>query len=279
VTKKTAQRSVKKLVKKSKELSVEEKYDLYEGSVQNPQGDIEFLNKEFKRIFKRKALKLREDFSGTGQLCCEWAKQSPKHMAYAVDIDREPQQIGLERHWGKLTTAQKERVIYLEGDVLEKRNFKAELIVAFNFSYFIFKERNTLLHYFKRCYQGLESEGMFALDIFGGTEGFQELVEQTQFPHHTYFWDCKSYNPLTAEVQYGIHFKKNGHKYEDVFQYDWRMWQPREIEDLLLEAGFKTVDLYWEGEEKDGSGNGEFYPSRVAENCCSWVSYIVATKR
>ena len=34
----------------------------------------------------------------------------------------------------------------------------------------------------------------------------------------------------------------------------------RKLKELLLEAGFSKVTVYWEGEDEDGEGNGEFSP-------------------
>ena len=31
---------------------------------------------------------------------------------------------------------------------------------------------------------------------------------------------------------------------------------------MLHEAGFRNVTVYWEGEDEDGEGNGEFTPDR-----------------
>ena len=58
----------------SKKLTREEKYQLYEASVQNPETDIKFINREFKKIRGRDPKILREDFSGTGQMACAWVK-------------------------------------------------------------------------------------------------------------------------------------------------------------------------------------------------------------
>lgn len=56
------------------------------------------------------------------------------------------------------------------------------------------------------------------------------------------------------------------------------MWSPAELREILEEAGFSDSIIYWEGTEKDGTGDGEFYPSEEEENCDSWVTYICALK-
>jgi SAM-dependent methyltransferase len=267
--------SAKKL--SPKKLTRDEKYVLYEGSVQNPEADIKFINREYKKIFNKKPLVLREDFCGTGAMACEWVAQSPDHTAHGIDLDMEPISYGVENHLFKLNEEQQKRMEYILGNVMNNYDKKADVIVAFNFSYFLFKQRNDLVKYFSQVRKHLKKDGAFFIDLFGGNETRQPLEENVKHKTHTYYWDCDSYNPLTAEVQYYIHFKKGDTKYEKVFSYDWRMWDARELQDVLADAGFKQTIIYWEGVDKDGSGNGVFSrANKAAENCDSWVTYICA---
>ncbi len=266
--------------KNSKRIDTELKYRLYEGSVQNFEVDVDFINQEYKRFYGRAPLTLREDFGGTGALACFWATQSDKHESWAIDLDPEPMNYGMRHHHSELETAAQKRVHYVEGNVLAEHGFKSDVTVAFNFSYFIFKSRQKLVEYFRGVHQSLDNRGAFFVDIFGGTECAQELVEETEHDDHTYYWDCDKFNPLTNEVLYHIHFKTHddGVKYEKVFTYDWRHWTPREVVEAMEEAGFSSVKTYWEGDDGDGGGDGEFYESSEEENCESWVTYIVGLK-
>lgn len=256
-------------------LPLEEKYKLYEKSVQNHMADIEFIKDEFKKLRKRKPKSLREDFGGTGAMACDWVKEGKDYTSYAIDLDPEPVKYGKENHYTRLNEEEQTRMKYVMGNVLEKQDFSTDITVAFNFSYFIFKKREELLKYFKRVRKTLKSDGAFFVDIFGGTECYEEMEEETEFDNHSYFWDCDSYNPLNNEVLYYIHFKKDGVKHEKVFTYDWRHWTVREIVELMEEAGFSKVVTYWEGEDDDGEGDGDFYISSEEENCESWVTYVV----
>lgn len=266
--------------KASKAIDPELKYRLYEASVQNFEVDVDFINQEYKKFYNRAPLTLREDFGGTGALACNWVTQGDNHQAWAIDLDPEPMSYGIRHHHSALTDKQKERVRYVEGNVLADHGFKTDVIVAFNFSYFIFKSRAQLVNYFKNVHASLEGRGAFFVDIFGGTECAQELEEETEHDDHTYYWDCDRYNPLANEVLYYIHFKTHddGVKYDRVFTYDWRQWTPREVIEAMEEAGFSQVKTYWEGEDGEGGGDGEFYESSVEENCESWVTYIVGLK-
>ena len=261
-------------------LTVKQKYDLYENSVQNPEADIDFINKQYQAIFGKSPYTLREDFGGTGYLACLWAAQSSDHRSYVIDLDREPIDYGIRHHYAKLNEQQKQRVEYREANVLADLELKTDVIVAFNFSYFIFKKRKQLLDYFGKVLSDLTDDGVFCMDLFGGTDAREPSEEETEHDDHDYIWDCDRYNPLTNECLYHIHFRthSNGIKHQKVFTYDWRMWSMAELKDILEEVGFSNVYTYWEGEDEDGDGDGNFYDTSDAENCESWVSYIIAKK-
>jgi SAM-dependent methyltransferase len=275
---KTSLKKAAKAPSKKVKLSRDEKYRLYLGSVQNPAADIQFINKEFKSIYGKEPKVLREDFCGTGMMACEWVQQSKEKKAYGIDLDIEPLSYGVVNHYSELTEEEQSRMKYINGNVMSTYDFKSDVVVAFNFSYFLFKRRTDLLKYFTEARKALKKDGAFFIDLFGGTEARQELEESVVHKKHTYYWDCSKYNPLTGECLYYIHFKKHsdGIKHEKVFTYDWRMWDARELMDILEEAGFSKCHIYWEGVDKDGSGNGIFKKSLKAENCESWVTYIMA---
>jgi len=262
----------------AKKLTRDEKYALYEGSVQNPDADINFINREYKKLFGKLPLVLREDFCGTGSMACAWVAQSKQHKAHGIDLDMEPISYGVENHLFKLKEEEQKRMEYILGNVMSSYDFKADVVVAFNFSYFLFKQRADLVKYFSQVRKHLKKDGAFFIDLFGGTETKKPLEESVKHKNHTYYWDCDKYNPLTEDVLYYIHFKthKDQVKHEKVFKYDWRMWNARELQDVLKDAGFKTTHIYWEGVDKDGTGNGNFAKTNKAENCESWVTYICA---
>lgn len=283
VIKKTSKRDQKKTSKKAMsaklaKLSKDEKYRLYLASVQNPEADIEFINKEYQALHGKKPLSLREDFCGTGYMATEWVKQSKSHLAYGIDLDMEPIAYGVVNHYEDLSKDEQKRMKYINGNVMSDYNFKTDVVVAFNFSYFLFKKRSELLTYFTAVRKHMKKDSTFFIDLFGGTETRQALEESVKHKGHTYYWDCDSYNPLNGECMYYIHFKKHsdGIKHEKVFQYDWRMWDARELQDILLDAGFSKTHIYWEGVDRDGTGNGVFKKATVEENCESWVTYICA---
>jgi hypothetical protein len=251
----------------------ESKYVLYEKSVQNVEADIEFINEKCQELGKKKPYTLREDFGGTAKLACEWVKQSSKHFSFAIDLDPEPIKFGLANHKTKLALDAQARVNYLRQDVLDSENVRTDIIVAFNFSYFIFKKRKQLMEYFKSVRRSLNKDGVFFIDLFGGEEGQTVQEEKTKYKNFTYFWDLKKFNPITNECFFSIHFKpKDGKKMMNCFTYDWRLWSLPELRDILEDAGFSKTVAFWEQDDQDG----EYVISETAENCPGWVTYLAA---
>lgn len=266
-----------------KDLTISQKYDFYEAAVQSAENEVEFMEKEFLRIRGREPKTMREDFCGTGAITCLWGSR-PGKKSWGVDLDPEPIEEGKRRHYDKLTPEQKLNIEYVNKDVLEF-DANSDVVCAFNFSYFIFKEREKLIRYFKSVRDSLSDDGLFFMDIFGGPDSMIELEEEQEKDGFDYFWDCQMFNPLTHDCRFAIHFKPdNGPKYENVFVYNWRFWTVPEICEMLLEAGFKEAKTYWEGdddeedEDDEVGGNGEFFETRYAENCEAWVIYIVGVK-
>lgn len=257
-------------------LTLKEKYDYYERSVQNPELEVDFMHDEFKRTYRRSPVLMREDFCGTGAISCKWVEKDKKSEAYGIDLDPEPVEIGKERHYSKLTKPQQNRMHYRLENVLTTKTPKMDVICAFNFSYFFFKERKDLLNYFKSVRKSLKDEGMFFVDIFGGPESQKLVTDTKKMKNLTYYWECQKFNPITHECYFAIHFRdKKGKLYRNVFTYDWRFWTMPEVRDIMLEAGFSEVIAYWEGDDDEGGGNGEFKPSTEGENCDAFVSYLV----
>lgn len=266
------------MTQKRLKLDTDSKYKLYERAVQNPPTDIKFINREFRKFFKTKPLSLREDFGGTGLLTTLWTKQSNKHLGYTIDLDPVPARYGIENHFKKLKPKEQARTHYIEGNVLSRYAFKTDVVVAFNFSYYFFKSRDLLKQYFRKAFEGLKREGLFVIDAFGGTETIIPQVDKTDCGDFFYFWDCVFYNPVNNECRYDIHFKRGRNLYKTVFTYDWRMWTIRELTELLTEVGFDKVVVYWEGDDGEGGGNGQFKPTKKEENCPGWLAYVVGVK-
>lgn len=256
-----------------------DKYELYEQSVQNVEEECLFITNTFKQIRGRVAQSFREDFCGTASACCEWVRTGAGRTAIGVDLDPDVLAWGRENRVGRLSDEERGRIRLIEDDVLEVQTEKVDAVGAFNFSYFIFQQRETMKAYFKTVYDSLKDDGVFFLDAFGGYEAFEEMKEKTKYKGFTYIWDQAHYYPVSGEMTCYIHFKfPDGSKMKKAFEYVWRLWTLPEIREMLEETGFKNPTVYWEGTDDDGDGDGVFTPDEKGEADAGWIAYIVAEK-
>jgi SAM-dependent methyltransferase len=256
-----------------------ELHDLYEEAVQAVDAEVEFLDETFRELRGRDAIGFREDFCGTASAACEWVRSGKERFAIGVDNDAATLDWGRRHRVARLPEGDRPRVKLLEDDVRRVETEPVDIIGAFNFSYFLFETRDELRAYFEHCRAALVDDGILFLDAFGGPDAIEVQKEKTKFDHFTYIWDQADFHPVTNHMTCHIHFKfPDGSKIKRAFTYEWRMWTLPEIRELLLEAGFKTARIYWEGEDEDGEGNGEFTETETGEPDLAWVCYIVAEK-
>ncbi|MEZ4648407.1 MAG: class I SAM-dependent methyltransferase [Candidatus Eisenbacteria bacterium] len=251
-----------------------DKHVLYERAVQCPEADVRFFDRIYKKANGKPASLLREDFCGTAALAAEWVRSRPDNRAIGVDLHRPTLAWGRKHNIAPLGAAAA-RVELLEQNVLDVTRPKVDMVAALNFSYFIFKQRNQLKEYFQTVKKSLRPGGMFVLDIFGGTECQDLDTETKHLDGFKYHWDQVSYNPVDSETLYHIHFSfPDGTWMRKAFTYDWRMWTPREVTELLEEVGFADATVYWEGADEDGDGNGVFRPAKRRTPERGWIAYI-----
>lgn len=254
-----------------------DKHALYLQSVQDPDSDIDFIDRVFKKERARPPLTLREDFCGTAQMCARWATRKREGEAWGLDLHAPTMAYGTKHYIAPLGEQIASRVHLLERNVLDGITTPVEVAVAFNFSYCVFKDRETLVRYYKRALKGLTKDGAFFTDIHGGPDAQIEVVEKSKHPTFTYIWEQTAMDALSAHAMRYISFGfPDGTKMHRAFTYDWRIWTLPEMIDALYEAGFKRVDVYWEGANEDGTGNGVFRKVKRANNEDSWIAYVAA---
>jgi SAM-dependent methyltransferase len=254
-------------------------HELYEESVQNVENEVKFLGATFRELRGRTAHTFREDFCGTASLACEWVGQGDEYSAVGVDIDSSVLEWGRQNRVSRLDVADQARVRLIESDVQTVETPKVDILAAFNFSYWIFEERTQMVAYMRRCYEALKDDGVLFMDMFGGPESFEETREKTKHDGFTYIWHQAKFYPVSNHMQCYIHFKfPDGSKLKRAFSYAWRLYTAPELRDMLHDAGFGNVTVYWEGEDEDGEGNGIFTPNDKGEADLAWIAYIVAEK-
>lgn len=253
-------------------------YGLYAASVQQPDADVRFFRELYRQLRGRAPKLLREDFCGSFGVCCEWVKLGSDYRAYGRDLGAEPLRYGTEKFLPKLTPDQRARVVVERKNVLTPGGPKSDLIMAMNFSYFIFKERAALKKYFRTCFANLRRDGVLALDCFGGGGVQRPNKERTVHPRFTYYWEQYDFDPVYNTSRCAMHFKpKGGKTIKNAFTYEWRVWSIVEIRELLAEAGFKKSHVYWEGD--DGrQGNGKFAIDENGGREDIWIAMILAEK-
>jgi len=253
---------------------------LYQLAVQSPEEDVKFLSRVYRAKRKNLPRHFREDFCGTALLCATWVKRGKEYTAEGFDICEDTVGWGVVHNFEPLGDSAKRATIHVK-DVRDASTKRPDVRAAQNFSYFVFKQREQLLEYFRAAYTDLAKDGIFVLDIYGGPDSMVETREEREIEEgFTYVWDQVAYWPATGDYKAHIHFEfRDGSQMRRAFSYDWRLWTLTEVVDALKEVGFPEVETFWEGTDEDGeSGNGVYRKSRRGENCEAWVTYVVAYK-
>jgi len=68
----------------------------------------------------------------------------------------------------------------------------------------------------------------------------------------TYVWDQDKFNPINARDP-ELHPLRVHRRHEagQAFTYDWRYWSIPELTELLKEAGYSDVGVYWDSSTDD----------------------------
>ncbi len=256
-----------------------DKYKLYTEAVQSPDYDAGFLRTLYRKISGDQPKMLREDFCGTHTLAQAWVMLGSDMRASGVDIDPEAIAYGASRCQMELSQAQRARLKIIEGDVLKSPLPKADVACAFNFSYFCFHSRKTLVSYFTRVHRSLKPKGIFVVDIFGGPEHGESSIENRRLPGFRYSFEQDSFDPISNRARFHIHLQpRGGRMHKRVFTYDWRMWSIPEVRDAMSDAGFKNTLVYWEGTGRNGRGSGRYYRREKGDPCQVWTAYVIGER-
>ena len=254
---------------------------LYERSVQTPEAEVAFVSERFRLLTGRPARVLREDFCGTATVSCAWVRRHPDNRALGLDLDPGVLAWGRRHNLARLSAAARGRCTLRRGDVLKARFEPVDAVVALNFSYWVLKDRASLLRYFRRVRHGLAADGVFFLDAFGGSDAVLVCTEERPITDaegtFTYLWEQAHYNPIDGSLSCHIHFEfPDGSRLERTFSYDWRLWTLPELREVLAQAGFSRVLCYWQGWGPDGEADGVFLPTEQAPADAAWFCYLSA---
>jgi SAM-dependent methyltransferase len=257
-----------------------DRHALYERAVQGAEAEVDFVQRCFRALRGRPARVLREDFCGTALVCREWVRRHRDMRAIGVDLDAEVLSWA-ERAAAELTPSQRSRLQLLQADVRAAPTEPADVVLAMNFSYWLFHQRADLAEYFRRVHRGLAEDGVFLLDAYGGAESHKSSVERRRIagrPAFTYVWEQAAFNPIDHRLRAHIHFEfKDGSRLHRAFSYDWRLWTLPELLDLLRECGF-APQVYWQGWDGNDPPDAIFRRRTRAEPDPAWICYIAAAR-
>jgi SAM-dependent methyltransferase len=258
-----------------------DKHRLYELAVQDVDFDVEFAFAQYERRRSRPPRILREDFCGSALMACRWVEQHPECRAIGLELDREVLDWAQSHNVAALGPLA-DRVDLRLADVRSVTRPKADVIQAFNFSYYLFDTWPALVEYFTSVRRSLAPGGIIMLDAYGGWVSQQQKLQErrtVRSPGGTfeYIWDQATFNPIDNRALGHIHFGfKDGKRWSKAFSFEWRVYSPAEVSDALGAAGFVNVEVLWDWAESDDYS--DFRPTRNAENSPGWWTYIIAER-
>jgi cyclopropane fatty-acyl-phospholipid synthase-like methyltransferase len=205
------------------------------------------------------------------------------NRAIGVDIDPGVLAWGRRHNLGRLSKARQGRVDLLQADVLTVATEPPDLVLAMNFSYWLFTTRARMLAYFRRVRESLAPGGVLFLDAYGGYDAYRVIEEVRDIDQDgwrfQYIWEQEHYDPISGRLVCNIHFVfPDGSRLDRAFRYDWRLWTLPEIRELLAEAGFGRVLVYWQGWDANDEPDGVFRPTEEGEPDAGWICYLTAEK-
>jgi SAM-dependent methyltransferase len=264
-----------------------DRHFFYSPAVQHVEHDLPALGRIFRRHNGRAPLRLREDFCGTAAAACEWVRRGPRHRAWGVDLDAATLAWARRHRLPALGHAAK-RLALIRGDVRRVVTPRVDMVLALNFSYWVFHSREALRGYFRAARRSLARGGLLVLDIFGGTDSGRVIIDRRhvfasrgpggeRVPPFRYEWEQSYFNPVDHRLRCHITFHlKDGRVMRRAFSYDWRLWTLPEIRELLAEAGFRDSIVYvqdWDDEAHEALGS--YSARRRFENQLTWLAFVV----
>jgi len=222
-----------------------EKFDLYQRSLQAAES-VRFLENRFRILTGRSPRVLREDFCGSAFNSCEFIKLHPKNRAIGIDLDDSALRWCLQNNYPNLKESQWERITLIKANVLIVETPKADLIAALNYSYAIFKKRSDLRRYLVKARKSLVKGGAIMLDAASGTDLSEGFTFEGKCDEFNCISEWRAVDPISHDYVINISYLfKDGSWIRNAFIYEYRLWTLPELQDLLLEAGFRDIHVIW----------------------------------
>lgn len=256
-----------------------DRYQIYQQAVQSSCEDVALLQEVYQQARGSVAHHFREDFCGTAATLRAWLQQGDAFSGEGVDIDPEPIAWGEQHNFQSLDAHERERAHLHVGDARMRSTRAPDIRCAFNFSYWIFRERALLLEYFRAVHTDLAADGVFVIDLHGGAEVFSEEEEVTDFDTFEMVCHQTDVCPVDHSAHLALHFRfPDGSEIHNAFEYDWRIWSMPEIIDVLHDAGFKDVRCHWYIDDEDSDEDPHYELTRIGYNDLAWIACLAALK-
>lgn len=263
---------------------------LYTPAVQHVEHDLDALERIYRSLNGHAPTRLREDFCGTAAVAGAWVRRGPRRRAWGVDLHAATL-AWARRHRQPALGPAAGRLVLLHSDVRRVTRPPVDIVMALNYSYWVFHDRATLGAYFRAARASLARGGLLCLDAFGGTEAMQEMIETRhvpasrgpageRIPAFRYVWEQAAFNPIDHRLRCHIHFHmRDGRERRRAFSYDWRMWTLPEIRELLAGAGFReSLVFVQDWDDAAHVALGTYSRRHRFENQLSWLAYVIAVR-
>jgi len=186
---------------------------------------------------------LGEDFAGTAALSRHWVANVAGASAIAVDLD--------EVELGRAGETPGVRTVVAD---VRQVSDPVDCLFVGNFSIGYLHSRPELMEYLRHARSRVKAGGVFVCDTYGGESAYHlgSVDRDVELPgglHCRYRWEQREADPLTAMVTDVLHFRVFDADeviadFPDAYVYRWRLWSVPELREAMLEAGFKTTDIY-----------------------------------
>ena len=246
-----------------------DRHDLYEIAAQAPEASARFLE-ALHPARNAGGLVLGEDFSGAAGVARAWLRRSPDASAVATDLDAEPLEHARRRAEEQAIDRLDERFTLDRRDVRESAG-RADVVAALNFAVCELGDRSSLLTYLRHTLLRLGVGGVFVCDVYAGADAlsegdFERDVPFEPTPSHPidapaapvrYTWSQLEADAVRSRVRNAMSFAlADGRRFDDAFEYDWRLWGVAELRDAMRDAGFPRTEVHTSlGAGLDGDGN------------------------
>ena len=76
--------------KRKRTAGTTDRYELYTEAVQDPEAEVKFAHRVYRKQNGSSPIRVREDFCGTAAICCAWVRSGSDNRAIGMDLDPVP---------------------------------------------------------------------------------------------------------------------------------------------------------------------------------------------